>query len=87
MWSSDPHKRSADSSRSYDRNQSDESIPIRWNYLTSRHGRNAGRRRTADGRRKPAEEVPSSKGKVDPEIGYGESRGKGTETTQTGLEG
>ncbi len=64
-----------------------ESIPIRWDYLTSRHGRVAGRRRTADGRREPAEEVPSSKGKVDPEIGYGESRGKGTETTQTGQTG
>lgn len=47
----------------------------------------AGRRRTADGRREPAEEVPSSEGEVDPEIGYGESRGKGTETTQTGLTG
>lgn len=64
-----------------------ESIPIRWDYLTSRHGRVVGRRRTADGRREPAEEVPSSKGKVDPEIGYGESRGKGTETTQTGQTG
>lgn len=37
----------------------------------------------ADGSREAAEEVPSSKGEVDPEIGYGESRGKGTETTQT----
>ena len=56
----------------------------RWDYLSRRSHPLVGRRRTADGRREPAEEVPSSKGKVDPEIGYGESRGKGTETTQTG---
>lgn len=52
-----------------------------------RHDRDAGRRRTADGSRMAAEEVPSSKGEADPEIGYGESRGKGTETTQTGQTG
>ena len=59
----------------------------RWDYLSRRSLPPVGRRRTADGRREPAEEVPSSKGKVDPEIGYGESRGKGTETAQTGQTG
>ena len=59
----------------------------RWDYLSRCSHPLVGRRRTADGRREPAEEVPSSKGKVDPEIGYGESRGKGTETTQTGQTG